>query len=84
MWGYFVESTLYKDRYGGDLPIYGNQFWFKPDIFSELYKIGTSHKEIFRALTSEVTTIDDLKDKLISLYPGREEKIENIFQAYGK
>ena len=84
MWGYFVESTLYKDRYSGDLPIYGNRFWFKPDIFSHLYDRGVSHKEIFRALTSDVTTIDDLKDKLISLYPGREELIEKIFQAYGK
>lgn len=84
MWGYFMESTLYKDRYGGTLPIYGNRFWFKPDIFLNLYERGVSRKEIFRALKKEVTTIDDLKDQLVSLYPDREQMIEESFRSYGK
>ena len=84
MWGYFMESTLYQDRYKVDLPIFGNRFWFKPDIFLELYKRGISRKEIYRALGADVTSVDDLKDKLISLYPTWETLISEIFSSNGK
>ena len=84
MWGYFMQATLYKDRYGGNLPTYGNQFWFKPDILSYLYERGMSRGEIFRALGAEVTSIDDLKDELVSLYPDREKTILETFRSYGK
>jgi len=84
MWGFFMQATLYKDRYGGNLPVYGNKFWFKPDIFTYLYERGMSRGEIFRALHSEVTDMDDLLEELISLYPDREKLIRDTFRSYGK
>ena len=84
MWGYFMQATLYKDRYGGTLRNYGNQFWFKPDILTYLYERGMSRSEIFRALGADVTGIDDLKEQLVSLYPARENMIVQVFRSYGK
>ncbi len=84
MWAYFIQATVHKDRYGGGLPLYGNLYWFKPDILSYLYQRGLSRGEIFRALQTEVTSIDDLKDQLVSLYPDREKVIDETFRSYGK
>ena len=84
MWGYFMQETLKKDRYGGTVKQFGNTFWFKPDIFTYLYERGISRGELFRALTAEVASTDDLKEQLISLLPDRETVINQTFQHYGK
>ena len=84
MWGYFMEASLFKDRYGGSINYYGNSFWFKPDIFSYLYERGMSRGEIFRALQADVTTRELLKTRLMSLYPGMETTIQQTFSRYGK
>lgn len=84
MWGYFMQETLYKDHYGGTLGSFGNQFWFKPDIFSYLYERGMSRAEIYRALTKDVCDANDLKEELISRYPDREGMIEQVFTTYGR
>jgi hypothetical protein len=84
MWGYFMQETLKKDRYGGTVRQFGNSFWFKPDIFTYLYERGISRGEIFRALKAEVTTIEDLKEELIAQLPDRESIITQTFQHYGK
>ena len=84
MWGYFMESTLEKDRYGGTLPSYGSEYWFKPDIFRYLYERGFSRHDLFRALKADVTSTDDLKESLIGLYPEQEAVIRQTFSYYGK
>ena len=84
MWAYFMGSTLNKDRYGGSLPSYPAWMWFRPEIFSCMYERGTSRSEIFRALSADVTSVEELKKQLIHLYPEREELIEESFERYGK
>lgn len=84
MWAYFMASTLLKDRYNGSLRHYGNLFWFKPDILTYLYERGMSRSEIFNALSGDVTHIDALKNKLVTLYPGREKMILETFRNYDK
>ena len=63
---------------------FGNTYWFKPDIFTYLYERGISRGELFRALTPEVASTDDLKEQLIALLPDRETVIKQTFQHYGK
>lgn len=84
MWGYFMQETLKKDRYGGTVRQFGNTFWFKPDIFTYLYERGITRGEIFRALKAGVTTTDDLMDELIDQLPDRETIITQTFKHYGK
>lgn len=84
MWGYFMQASLEKDRYGGTVPSYGSSYWFKPDIFRYLYERGLSRSDIFRAMTADVTSVEDLREELISLYPDRESVILQTFRNYGK
>ena len=84
MWGYFMQSSLYMDRYGGIMPAYGSTYWFKPDILRYLYERGMSRGEIYRALNKDITGIDDFKEELIALYPEREELIRQTFRNYRK
>lgn len=84
MWGYFMESVLFKDRYGGDLPTFGTSFWFYPQIFRYLYERGLTCSEIFRALKSDVTSRDDLLDALVMLYPERESTLTQVFNRYSR
>ena len=84
MWAYFMQATLDKDRYGGNLASYNNLFWFKPDILSYLYQRGMSRGEIFRALGAKITDISAFKQELVTLYPEREKTILDTFKKYGK
>ena len=84
MWGFFMQETLKKDRYGGTVRQFGNTYWFKPDIFTYLYERGISRGEIYRALKAGVNSIDDFKEELIAQLPDRETVITQTFQHYGK
>lgn len=84
MWGYFMQESLYKERYGGTIAPFGNSFWFQPDIFTYLYERGMSRGQIYRCLKPEVTSIDDLRDELVSQNPMLENAIEKAFKYYGK
>ena len=83
-WAYFLESVLFADRYGGDLPAFGNSFWFYPQTFRYLYSRGMTCADLFRALRSDVTSRDDLIDTLIELYPGWESTIRDVFNRYSR
>lgn len=84
MWAYFMENLMYNERYGGVMPSNGMNYWFKPHIFRYLYERGMTRAQIFQALQSDVTDIDKLKDKLISLHPDKKDMIEVVFKRYSK
>ena len=84
MWAYFLGATLEKDRYGGSLPAFPEYLWFRPEILSCMYERGVSRSQIFKALKPKVTSVDDLKDELVSLYPDMEHLILQCFERYGK
>jgi hypothetical protein len=84
MWGYFMESVLFQDRYGGDLPALGISYWFYPQIFRYLYERGLTCADIFKSLKSEVTSRDDLQDALVMLFPEHEKTISQVFTRYSR
>ncbi len=83
-WGYFMESVLYKERYGGSIPAFGTSFWFYPQIFRYLYERGMTRSEIFRALTPGVTDRDKLLSEMVRLYPERERQLKQVFERYSR
>lgn len=83
-WGYFMESVLFKERYGGSIPAFGTSFWFYPQIFRYLYERGMTRSEIFRALTPGVTDRDKLLSELVRLYPERERQLRQVFDRYSR
>ena len=84
MWAYFMESVLFQDRYGGDLPAFGTSFWFYPQIFRYLYERGMTCADIYKALKPGVTSRDDLQDELVMLFPEQERTISQVFNRYSR
>ena len=82
MWGYYMESKAYKDRYGGAFPIFGNSYWFSPQIFKYLDERGVGASDIFAVLGPSVNSITTLKNALTLAYPTKRTVIEQVFSRY--
>ena len=82
MWGYYMQSKMYKDRYGGSFPSFGISFWFKPQIFRYLDERGLECTDIFKVLDASVTSRAQLKNALILAYPVMKDIIEQVFNRY--
>lgn len=82
MWAYYMESVLYKGRYGGNLQSFGNGNWFKPEILRELHRNGFTSKEIFSVLYNNVDSKSDLENELIYQFSSRRTKIVEAFDKY--
>lgn len=82
MWAYYIESLMYKERYGGDFPTFGNSYWFKPEIFRYLHEKGMTPSEIFNVLEDDVVSANALERALISEYPTKRSTIEMAFDKY--
>lgn len=83
MWAYYLQSKMFKDRYGGSFPSFGNSFWFYPQIFRYLDERGLSASEIFNVLKPEVISKEMLKTSLMAAYPAKRNEIEQVFGRYG-
>ena len=82
MWGYFMQNSMYHDRYGGTMPSAGMNYWFHPQIFRYLEERGLSKSQIFTALQKDVTDIGALRKKLLELYPDKSQIIRQVFDRY--
>ena len=82
MWAYYMQSLMYKNRYGGNFQAFGKGYWFKPDILRDLHKNGFKSNEILSVLDSNVSSKSDFKQALITKYPSRKTKIEQAFDKY--
>ena len=83
-WAYYNESKMFKERYGGVLPTFGTSFWFRPQILRYLDERGLGRSQLFKALTAEVNSREKLQEKLIQLYPERQEMIDQVFERYAE
>lgn len=83
-WAYYLESKMYKERYGGSFPTFGTSFWFYPQIFRYMDERGMKRSEIFAALDKNTVDRSSLKSALTRLYPGRRSIFEQAFSRYGK
>lgn len=84
MWAYYMQNKLFNERYGGEMPVAGANFWFHPQIFSFLDERGITKGKIFKVLDNDVTDISKLRSKLLSTYPDKSEIINQVFERYGK
>ena len=84
IWAYYLESKMYKERYGGSFPTFGTSHWFYPQIFRYLDERGVGRSDIFSVLRTNVTDMLSLKSALIAAYPNRRSLIEQVFSRYGQ
>ena len=82
MWAYYLESRMYKDRYGGSFPTYGTSYWFYPQIFRYLDERGISPAEIFSVLGEIVNSREALRSALLLAYPAKKDMIDQVFNRY--
>lgn len=82
IWGYFMQSWFYNQRYGGAWPQNGYSFWFHPQILRYINQRGLTPSQIFKALDKDVHSLGALKNKLIDLYPEHRSVIEQTFSRY--
>ena len=82
MWAYYMESLMYKSRYGGDFPAFGNSHWFKPEVFRFLHKRAFACSEILSVLDENVDSRLALERALIAKFPTRRNTIEQAFNKY--
>lgn len=82
MWAYYVENVLYRERYGYTDKVYGAKYWFNPEVLLYLDARGMNRFKIFAALTSDVSSRDALKSRLLSLYPESKSMINEAFNKY--
>ena len=82
MWGYFMQNSMYHDRYGGSMPNSGMSPWFHPQIFRYLEERGITKSQLFAALQPDIHSRADLKKKLLTLYPGKSAIIRQVFERY--
>lgn len=82
MWAYYLESRIYKERYGGPFPAFGTSYWFSPQIFRYLDERGITPADIFKVLDASVTSKDALRDALLHAYPAKREIIDQVFNRY--
>lgn len=82
MWAYYLESLMYKQRYGGDFPTFGNSYWFKPEILRYLDEKGITCSDIFNVMDEDVVSAKSLERALISEYPSKRNVIEMAFDKF--
>ena len=83
MWAYFLQTVLYRERYGDkDVPAFGLNFWFHPQIFLQLEDRGLSFNRIYQVLGPEVKDREALQKKLTSYYPEYKTAINQTFARY--
>ena len=82
-WAYYLESMMYKERYGGSVPSFGSSYWFYPQIFRYLDERGLSRSDMFSVLEGNVISMENLKTALIRHFPNKRTVIEQVFSRYG-
>ncbi len=82
MWAYYLESKIYKERYGGGFPTFGTSYWFYPQIFRYLDERGIDASDIFSVLNKEVTSKEALKAALTKSFPEDRTSIDQVFSRY--
>lgn len=82
-WAYYLESMMFKERYGGSIPTFGSSYWFYPQIFRYLDERGVTRSDIFSVLEGNVASKADLKSALIRNFPQKRTIIEQVFSRYG-
>ena len=81
MWAYYMQSKLYRERYGLPDVAFGTSYWFYPQIMLYLDDRGLNRYKIFSSLTSDIDSREMLKKKLQYMYP---EFKSAIVQAFGR
>lgn len=84
MWGYFMEEAMLAQWKGVEFlkSDCEDRYWFKPRVYGQLYENGDLQiRDIYKCMTSSVTTQYKLKKELVSKKSEKKNEIENAFKC---
>lgn len=82
MWAFFLSSIMQQERYGGAVPPFGNQFWFRPQIYRYMFERGITRKDIFKAMTPQARCREDVWNNLLEARYDDRDVINSAFSQY--
>jgi len=82
IWAYYLQTRFWRNRYPADPKSFGTSYWFHPQILMYLDERGIDAYKIFQALGSDITSLELLQEKLLSLYPESKTIIKQAFERY--
>lgn len=82
MWAYYMQTSLFNERYPSANLMFGTGFWFHPQILYTLELSGLSRYRIFKAMTDDIHDVGMLQKKLTSLNPEFKSAISQAFSKY--
>jgi len=81
MWAYYLSNAVYKERYGIERNE-GNDYWFHPQILTDLEKKGVSRGDMFKALKASAVDVDTYKSSLQDVCSSKSSVIAKTFNQY--
>ena len=82
MWAYYMQTLLVNSRYGITSYTAGTGYWFYPQILLYMSERGMRPGHFFRAMDADVESAEDLRSKLLDLYPEYKTVIRQAFERY--
>lgn len=82
IWGYYMQNRFWRNRYPSDPRSFGTSHWFRPQILMYMDERGVDAYRIAQALGPDITSLELLQEKLLSLYPESKSIIKQAFERY--
>lgn len=89
MWGHAMGYINKYEKYSGRVPDSYPQsdaiYFFKPSIIWDMYRNNIlTKKQIYDCLMKDVKSVEQLKQRMIQLYPSKSRLITNTFSTHGQ
>lgn len=82
IFAYYVQSALYRRRYGDTSVLFGTGWWFSPQLLMYLDERGLGLGKLAPMFTADISSTSLLKEKLLSYYPEYKSVIIEAFARY--
>ena len=84
MWAHAVGYIMLYEYTGSNMGLYPvvDEYWFKPTVVWELYKLGLSLNSILGVMQSDVVTLQTFKERLVEKNKQYEIILNTTFSTY--
>ena len=83
-YAFYCQNVLYRRHYPETSEFFGTGSWFSPQLFMHMEERGLVLDKIAPLMTSNVTDMEVMKNKLLSYYPEYKSVITEAFVRYDK
>ena len=81
-YAFYCQSVLYRRHYGESQELFGTSEWFSPQFLMYLDDRGLGLEKLAPLFSGDVTSMDELREKLLSYYPPFKSVINEAYARY--